>query len=183
MKRSRYGGRRSRALEAAFTLMELLVGAAVAATVLSAAYGWLWNVAAAAGRADDRAQATTLADAVARAVVADVHASVRAGEPAGHDPSRSLALVHDHVGIPAEAVLIVWDPGRAVVWRNASGTYLADHITRFSLAFALDGGRLIQGAGMSSADWADVRAVRVDLAATVGSATVRRCVEARVGPS
>lgn len=184
MKRFRGGHPGSPALEGAFTLVELLVGAAVAATLLSAAFGWLWNVAALAERTDDRAQAATLVAAASRVVAADVHACLRVGQPpSGRDPSRSLALVHDHAGLAAEVVLIVWDPGRGVVWRNASGTYLADHITRFSVAYVTGGGSLIQGAGMSSSDWAAVRSVRVDLAATVGSATVRRCIEASVGPS
>jgi prepilin-type N-terminal cleavage/methylation domain-containing protein len=167
-----------------FTLVELLLAAAVAATLLSAAYGWLWNVAALAGRTDDRAQAATVAATASRAVAADVHGCLRVGEPpSGRDPSRSLALVHDHAGAAAEVVLIVWDPGRSVVWRNASGTYLADHIARFSVAYVLAGGSLVQGAAMASSDWSAVRAVRVDLASTVGSATVHRCIEVSVGPS
>jgi prepilin-type N-terminal cleavage/methylation domain-containing protein len=175
---------RSAAPDGAFTLVELMVAAAVAATVLSAAYGWLWNVAAFAERTDDAAQAATLAAAACRIVSADVRACLRVGEPpSGRDPSRSLALAHDHAGVAAEAVLIVWDPARGVVWRNASGTYLADHITWFSVAYVLSGGELIEGAGMSSSDWAAVRAVRIDLAATVGSTTARRCIEASVGPS
>ncbi len=174
----------SPAPQGAFTLVELLVGAVVAATLLSAAYGWLWNVAALAGRTDDGAQAATLAATASRAVAADVHGCLRVGEPpSGRDPARSLALVHDHVGVAAEVVLIVWDPARGVVWRNASGTYLADHIARFSVAYVLAGGSLVQGAAMASSDWNAVRSVRVDLAATAGSTTVRRCIEATVGPS
>jgi type II secretory pathway pseudopilin PulG len=184
MKRFRRGRPSSRALEAAFTLVELLVGAAIAATLLGAAYGWLWNLAALAGRADDRAQATSLAAAASRAIAADVGACVRVVEPpSGRDPSQSLALVHDHAGAAAEVVLVVWDPARRVVWRNASGTYLADHMTQFSVAYVISGGSLIPGAGMSSSDWAAVRSVRLDVTATVGSATVRRCIEASVGPS
>jgi prepilin-type N-terminal cleavage/methylation domain-containing protein len=172
------------ASQGAFTLVELLIAAAVAATVLGAAYGWLWNVAALASRADDRAQAATLAATASRAIAADVKASLRVAEPpSGRDRARSLALLHDHAGVAPEAVLVVWDPARGVVWRNASGTYLADHITGFSLAYVLAGGGLVQGAAMSPSDWDAVRAVRVDLAASVGQETVGRCVEASVGPS
>ena len=90
------------------------------------------------GATDDGAQAATLAAAASRAVAADVHACLRVAEPpSARDPSRSLALVHDHAAVAAEVVLIVWDPGRGVVWRNASGTYLADHIARFSVAYVL----------------------------------------------
>ena len=34
-----------------------------------------------------------------------------------------------------------WDPARRVVWRNASGTYLADHVTRFAVSYGLADGR------------------------------------------
>ena len=59
-----------------FTLVELLVATVVAAVVVSAAYGWLWNVGALARTHDDRAQAETIAAAAVRAVTADVRASV-----------------------------------------------------------------------------------------------------------
>ncbi len=90
MKPFRSGRRGLSAPDEGFTLVELLVAAAVAATVLSAAYGWLWNVAALAERTDDRAQAATLAAAASRAVAADVHACLRVGEPPSG--SRSFAV-------------------------------------------------------------------------------------------
>ena len=167
-----------------FTLVELLVAAGIAAVVMTAAFAWLWNIAALAGEADDRAQAATLADAVVRAVATDVHGAVCAVEPpSGRDPSRSLALVHDHAAAAAEAILIVWDPARDVVWRNASGTYLSDHVTRCAVAYVLADGTLVEGRRMGPADWTSVRAVRVDLATAVGSAVALRSVEASVGPS
>jgi len=174
------GSRRQRG----FTSLELLVAAAVAGLVLSAAYGWLWNVAAVAARTDDRAQAATIASAVSRAIAADVHdaAGVDAPPP-GRDPSRSLALVHDHVDVAREAVLVVWDPARNVVWRNASGTYVADHVTRFGVAYGLADGRRLAGADMSSRDWLAVRVVHIELAVAVGSAVAIRAVETAVGPA
>jgi type II secretory pathway component PulJ len=184
MRSFRHGRWGAAAPEGAFTLVELLVAATVAATVLSASYGWLWNVAACAGRTDDGAQAATLAATASRAVAADLQASLWVAEPpSGRDSSHSLALMHDHAGVAPEVVLVVWDPGRSVVWRNAAGTYLADHITRFSIAYVLAAGDLVQGAAMSPTDWRAIRAVRVDLAATVGSQTVSRCVDVPVGPS
>ncbi len=121
---------------------------------------------------------------MSRTVAADVHAGVCVVEPpAGRDPSRSLSIVHDHAADAAEAVLIVWDPARGVVWRNASGTYIADHVSGFAVEYVLADGALIDGARMSGTDWSAVRAVRVDLATVVGSATARRSVEAKVGPT
>ncbi len=167
-----------------FTLIELLIGASIAAVILSAAYAWLWNIGAFADGADEGAQAATLAAAVTRAVAADIYAGVGVVEPpSGRDPSRSLALLHDHVAGAPEAVLIVWDPARGVVWRNASGTYLADHVVRFDVAYALADGSLVDGGDMTSSRWSAVRAVHVALEATVGSATARRSLETSVGPS
>ena len=117
---------------AGFTLVEVLVAAAVTGVVLAASYGWLWSVAALARRTDDRVQATTLADAAVRGIEGDVHASVGvAPPPAGRDAALSLALVHHHPGMAPESLLIVWDAARRVVWRNASGTYIADHVGSF----------------------------------------------------
>jgi hypothetical protein len=164
--------------------VELLLGAAIAAVVLSAAYGWLWNLASMAGRTDDRAQAATLIAAASRAIAADFHTCLGVEEPpSGRDASRAIALVHDRVDSAAETVLIVWDPGRGVLWRNASGTYLADHVTHFSVAYVLTDGSPVPGAVMSSSDWAAVRSVRVDLAVTVGSAMVRRSIMTSVARS
>lgn len=167
-----------------FTLIELLVAAAVAGIVLAAAYGWLWNVAAVAARTDDAAQAATIASAVSRAIAADVRAAVSvAGPPAGRDPSRSLALAHDHVELAPEANVIVWDPARRVVWRNASGTYLADHVVRFAVSYGLTDGSRIAGGAMSASDWAAVRFVRVELTVAIGVAAVARTIETAVGPA
>ncbi len=153
----------------------------IAGLVLSAAYSWLWNVAALAARTDDKAQAATVAGAVARAVAGDVRAAVGVVEPpAGRDPSRSLALSHDHVDKAHEDVLIVWDPARGVVWRNASGTYLADHVTRFDVSYGLADGRRVAGGDMSAPDWAEVRLARVELTVTFGTAVAARALE-RVG--
>ena len=177
-------GPRVAASDGGFTLVELMVGAVIAGVVLSAGFGWLWNLAALAGGVDDRAQAATLTAAVSRAVAADAQVSISAVDPpAGGDASRSLALQHDHVGVAAEAVLIVWDPARCVVWRNASGTYLGDQVTRFTLAYVLADGSLVRGVDISPADWVDVRALRVDLEVTIGTAVTSRSVEVSVGPS
>ena len=174
----------ARRREYGFTLVEVLVAAAIAGMVLSAAYGWLWNVGAFATRTDDAAQAATIASAVSRAIAGDVRAAVTvATPPAGRDSSRSLALAHDHVAVAPEAVLIVWDPARAVVWRNASGTYLADHVTRFVVIYGCADGRRLAGAEMLPRDWEGVRVVRVELVVVVGAAAVARTIETAVGPA
>jgi prepilin-type N-terminal cleavage/methylation domain-containing protein len=165
-----------------FTLVELLVATVIAGVVLGGAYGWAWNVGALAQVQDDRAQAGTVAAAVARTITADVRASIAAVAPeAGRDPSRSLTLIHDRVGVAPASVVIVWDPARRVVWRNASGTYVADHVTSFHVEYAFHDGRRVGGDAMAAADWRSVAAVRVVLTAQVGSASARRGVWVSLG--
>jgi prepilin-type N-terminal cleavage/methylation domain-containing protein len=167
-----------------FTLVELLVAAAVTAVVLAAAYGWVWNVAALATRTDDRAQAATIAAACCRAVELELRRAVAIVQPpTGRDPATSLALVHDHIDTTDEEVLVVWDPARRVVWRNASGTYLADHVTRFAVTYVLGDGRLVAGDDMPATGWEVVRCVSVDLAVGVGSATEQRTLVVAAGSS
>jgi prepilin-type N-terminal cleavage/methylation domain-containing protein len=169
---------------AGFTLVEVLVAAAMTSVVIAASYGWLWSVAALARRTDDRVQATTLADAAARGIEGDVHASIGVTPPpAGRDPALSLTLVHHHTGTASESLLIVWDAARRVVWRNASGTYVADHVGSFGVQYRLRDGRVIRGAEMTDGEWTIVTAVCVELAASVGSAVVSRRFETSVGAS
>jgi prepilin-type N-terminal cleavage/methylation domain-containing protein len=180
---ARAGGQSGSPGRAGFTLVELLVAAAIAAVTLAAAWGWLWNVAGLSAKVDEGTQATTTAASVARAVAADVRAAAAAAVPAGgQDPSRALVLRHDHVDVAPEDVLIAWDPARHVVWRNAPGTYLADHVTRFSVAYVLGDGRRLHGADMDAPDWPAVRLVCIDLRVEVGSGSAARAVTTAMGP-
>ena len=160
---------------AGFSLIELLVATATLAVVLAAAYGWVWSVGSLASTTDDRVQAVTIAAALTRAVSEDVSAAVAVAAPAaGRDPGGSLAVVRDGVDEASEDVLIVWDAARRVVWRNASGTYVADHVRGFSVGFVLGDGRSVDGAVMGASDWQGVRAVSVTVTVEVGAALVRR---------
>ena len=117
-----------------------------------------------------------------RPLTEDVSAAVEVAAPAaGRDPGGSLLTVHDGVDEAPEDVEVVWDPARAVVWRNAPGTYVADHVRAFSVGFVLRDGRSVEGVAMRAADWRGVRAVRVAVAIEVGSALVRRDVAVRLG--
>ena len=167
--------------EGGFTLVEVLVALVVAGVVLSASYGWVWGLGALARAHDDRAQAGTIAAAAARSIADEVCAAVAVAPPSATDPSRALTLVHDHIGAAREEVKIAWDPGRKVVWRNAPGTYIADHVTTFVVAYALRGGREADASSMSAADWPLVSAVLVKLTTETGSARASRTVLAEVG--
>jgi prepilin-type N-terminal cleavage/methylation domain-containing protein len=160
-----------------FTLVELLVATAVLSVVLAAGYGWVWSVGSLAQTTDDEAQACTIAAVLLRSVAEDVRGAVVVVAPsAGHDPGGSLSMVHDRVDEAPEDELVVWDPARRVVWRNASGTYIADHVRGFQVGFVLVDGRTVDGAAMAATDWRSVRSVRLAVTVEVGTSSAeRRC--------
>jgi len=126
------------------TLTELLVAVAVSTVVLGAAWPWLWAAGGTARRVDGRTQAATAAAFAARSLVTDVQlATALLQPPAGRSPADCICLLHRHPGEAPETVLVVWDPARRVLWRKASGSYLADHVEAFSLEyFGADGSTL-----------------------------------------
>ena len=75
------------------------------------------------------------------------------------------------------------EPARRVLWRIASGMYLADHISRFTVTYLLEGARQVDGASMTGVDWDAVRCVLVEVTATVGPATESRSLEVALGPA
>ena len=166
------------------TLLELLVASSVALIVLGAAWAWLWGVQGVATRMDEDAQAATILAVAARAVARDVHEAVAVLPPApGRDPAASLHLQHDGVDSAPEEVVIAWDAGRQVLWRNASGTYLSDHVTGFDLSYLTDDGRLVKGQEATTSDLATVRAVCVALSVRLGESTLCREVRTDLGES
>jgi prepilin-type N-terminal cleavage/methylation domain-containing protein len=178
----RPGGEARPPVESGFSLVELLVATATLAVVLAAAYGWVWSLGSLTATTDDRVQATTIATAVTRSVSEDVGAAVAVATPAaGRDPAYALVTVHDAVDAAPEEVTMVWDPARRVVWRNASGTYVADHIRAFRIGYVLEDGHNVDGGAMTTADWRGVRAVSVSLMVEVGAARVSRAVLVGVG--
>ncbi len=83
-------------------------------------------------------------------------------------------LTHLHPGAVPESVLIVWDPARRVLWRKASGTYLADHVTRFAVTYYDEGGGVLSAADLEAPAWPSrVARVAVEVVVAVGE---------RVGP-
>jgi Prokaryotic N-terminal methylation motif len=160
---------------AGVTLVELLVATSVTAVALSGAWAWLWNAGAAAGGEASRAQAATAAAFVVRSVADDLDlAACLSCPPAGMSPDRALCVQHRHDGVAAETVLVAWDPARRVLWRKASGTYLADHVRLFAVDyFRADGQRLVL-ADFVAADWPQtVSRVAVTVEVTVDGHTVR----------
>jgi len=120
-----------------FTLVELLVAAALASGMLAAAWGWLWTSAAAARRVDFDAQAATAQAFAARRLRADLLscAGLCPPELGVCGPSRLTLLRRDPASGDEEVTLVAWDPARGVLWRNAAGSYLAEGVTAFTVRY------------------------------------------------
>ncbi len=174
----------ARGASTGYSLIEVLLASVVTAVVLAACWGWLWNVGALAARTDDGALARTAAAAALRAVRREVRLAVALRSPApGSDPAHSLTLVHHHPGSATEPVLVCWDPARRVLWRNASGTYLSDQVTAFTVSYLAADGARTAGADLTAAGWSAVRAVHVDLAVVVSGSRAACSGDIDLGPA
>ena len=135
-------------------MVELLVATVIAAVTLCGAWAWLWNAGVASSATVDRTRAVTAAAFAARSISGDLELSAALQDPpAAYGPDRALDLTHLHPGAPPESVLIVWDPSRRVLWRKASGTYLADHVTRFAVTYYDESGAVMTPADLEAPAW------------------------------
>jgi prepilin-type N-terminal cleavage/methylation domain-containing protein len=148
---------------AGVTLVELSVAVAISTIALTAAWPWLWNTIVAARATEGRAQAATAAAYAVRTVANDVLlAAELLPPPSGFSAERTLHLRHRHPGEVDEAVLIAWDSARRVLWRKSAGTYIADHVTAFSVAYLAADGEPVAPGQTQAEDWsAGARRVRI----------------------
>ena len=169
---------------AGVTLVELLVATCVSAAALTGAWAWLWNAGAAATGSAGRAQASTAAAFAVRAVADEIGlATSLQYPPAGTSPERALRLEHRHDGVPTETVLVAWDPVRRVLWRKAPGTYLADHVESFAVAYYRADGARLGPADFAAAGWPRaVARIAITIDVTVGGRTVRASRSVALAP-
>lgn len=160
---------------AGVTLVELLVAACVSSVALAGAWAWLWSAGAAARGDTGRAQAATAAAFAVRGAADELGlATSLSRPPAGMSPDRALCMAHQHEGAAAETVLVAWDPARRVLWRKAPGTYLADHVERFTVDYFRADGRRLERADFAEAGWPQtVARVVVTAEVTVAECTAR----------
>jgi hypothetical protein len=174
---------RCRSTQAGVSLVELLVATVVAAVTLCGAWTWLWNAGVANSSTVDRTRAATAAAFAVRCVSDDLEASFALQDPPStYGPSRALDLTHLHPGAVPESVLIVWDPSRHVLWRKASGTYLADHVTRFAVTYYDGGGGVLTPAYLAAPAWPSrVARVAVEVVVTAGHESAQAACDVTLG--
>ncbi|MEZ5125668.1 MAG: hypothetical protein R2826_05410 [Thermoleophilia bacterium] len=174
---------RRRAGHAGISLVELLIAASLTSVVLACAWPWLWNACHAGLAIGNRAESSSSARAAAHTIAADLrHAVALASPTPGQPPERALCLRHQRPGEQPSTVVIAWDPTRRVLWRNASGTYIADHVTQCEVSyFALNGARMDSNRLADANGLRSVARIRVDLVVTVGQASQAVRVDAPIG--
>jgi hypothetical protein len=160
---------------AGVTLVELLVAACLTGVALAGAWGWLWTAGGASRGASGRGQAATAAAFAVRSLADELGlATSLSCPPAGMPPDRALCIEHRHEGVPAETVLVVWDPARRVLWRKAPGTYLADHVERFAIDYFCADGQRLEAADFAAPGWPQtVARIVVTVEVTIGEGTAR----------
>lgn len=177
--------RRPGAESTGLTLIELLVATAITGIVLAGAWGWFWSVAQASRREQARSLAQTAAASAARGIAGELTVATGVlATPAGRDPGTSLYLRRSDPSDGDLATLVVWDQARRVVWRNASGTYLADNVSGFTLDYLDAAGKsVIVGAASTAQTLRMVARVRVTLEVTVSGTIAQAVVDQPLGRS
>lgn len=176
-------GVRPRRAQTGVSLVELLVATVIAAVALGGAWTWLWNAGVASSSTVDRSRAATAAAYAARIIADDLETSAEVqAPPAVYITSQALSLLHLHPGAAPEGVLIVWDPARRVLWRKASGTYLADHVSRFAVTYHDADGRSLTTADLETSSWpALVARVEVEIVISTGRETAGAVCDVALG--
>ncbi len=176
-------GARPRRSQTGVSLVELLVATVIAGVALCGAWVWLWNAGVAGSSTVDRSRAATAAAYAARSIADDLETSTDVqAPPAVYTAGQALSLLHVHPGAAPEAVLIVWDPARRVVWRKASGTYLADHVRRFAVTYYDTDGRPLTTADLQTSSWPGrVARVEVEIVISTGRETGEAVCDVALG--
>ncbi len=179
MAEGRHGRRPSpgRAAAEGLGLVELLVAVSLATVVLGASWAWLWDCGEVALRAEGDSQAFSAAAFAMRAIAADVEvAATLAAPPAPLSPRKALYVRQRSSNGEDETVLIAWDAGRDVVWRQARGTYLADHVCDFALCYFRADGTPLDETDLQDPSWPiAVARVSVTMDVADGKRTLRLC--------
>lgn len=131
---------------AGFTLVEVLLVCALAATLLAGAWAWAWTVAGAGGRIGEAAETRTSLAYVRRMLLADLRAT-RGLDESSPCSSTALALAVPTDHHAAGRVVVSWNRERGVLWRVAPACHLADGVELFIV-------RYVDAAGCSVGDGA-----------------------------
>jgi prepilin-type N-terminal cleavage/methylation domain-containing protein len=176
--------RRARRRGAGFSLIELLVATSVAAVVLTGGWAWCWTVSRSCAAGSERLDAGSSIAFARRLSTSELdQCAGLVTTPDARCSATSIAFIVPSGDGATELVTYVWDAGRRVLWRKASGSHLAEGVDDFSITYFDDQGRTLPiapGAEPPMADLALVRRVELRLvvrcAAQTASASWQVCL-------
>ena len=150
--------------DAGLSLIEVLVAATLTCLVLAASFGWLSSVVSASDHAADHVEVSSSLAFARRLTTSELRqASALVAVPTAPCGRHTISFALPSVANDGTYDLITytWDAGRNILWRKASGSYLAQGVTHFEVHYFGSDGRelapLIDVLPLSA--YASVRAV------------------------
>ena len=156
-----------------FGLVELLVATAIAGVVLAAGWAWCWSVSSSCAAASQRLDAGSSLAFARRLSTNELRSSegLVATSGAGCTATAISFLAASANGPSPEFITYVWDAGRHVLWRKASGSHIAEGVDSFSISYFDDRGQAVPLAADGALPTAAAARVRmVELSAVVSCA-------------
>ena len=155
---------------AGFSLVELLVATAVAGVILLSGWAWCWSMSGSCAARSERFDARSSLAFARRLSTCELGQcdGLVTTSSTRCSPTSIAFVVPSGDGATTELITYVWDAGRRVLWRKASGSHLAEGVDDFSITYFDGRGRTLPcaaGAGLSTADLPLVR--RVELRAVI----------------
>ena len=132
------------------TLIELLVAVCLASVLLMGAWPWCWTMVQASHQTAQRAEAESSLAFAGRLFTSEARRAAALGDEAGGGCSASSVTlqVFDAVTAQTQAVTYRFDPTRRVLWRKASGSYVAEDLSICDFTyFGADGSQILPGSG------------------------------------
>jgi hypothetical protein len=143
---------------------------ALAVTLLTSAWAWLWTMTAAADRLGGAGETQSSVAFAVRVITREVgraQACTDAGAMGCTRHSLCVTVVHPSPG-SAEIVTYAWEPVRGVLWRKTPSDYLCERVSRFDVEYRDRSGLAIvpaDGDRLDPDQLATVAAIRISLAA------------------
>lgn len=151
------------------TLIELLVAVCLACVLLMGAWPWCWTIVRSSQRTAEYAEAQSSLAFAGRLFTSEVRRAVALGDGAGNGCSVSSVTLQvvDAATAQTQVVTYRYDPARRVLWRKASGSYVADRLSACSFTyFAANGKQITTGpdGALAVDDMSSVSSLKLRLA-------------------
>jgi Tfp pilus assembly protein PilW len=164
---------------AGLTLIELLVAICLASMILMGAWPWCWTMVRECHEKTQREQVASSLAFAGRLFTSEVRRASGLGDEEGRGcGASSLALkVADVATGRTELVAYRYDPARAVLWRKAPGSYVAEGLSSCRLSYSrADGSEVLLSPDgtVAAGDLDSVRAITLDVAVELDNEVCER---------